>query len=114
MAAKYKELSNKLVDLLGGKDNITYFTHCVTRLRFNVKDKDLVQGDVIKGLSGVLGSQWSGDQYQIIIGTTVADAYNEILAKNDLKMDSAASAKKDVNTEKKKFKMYSLFETLHC
>lgn len=38
---KYDELANRVIDLVGGKDNISYFTHCVTRLRFNLKDKGL-------------------------------------------------------------------------
>lgn len=44
---KYESLVNEIVDLVGGKENISFFTHCVTRLRFNVKDKGLVRNEEI-------------------------------------------------------------------
>lgn len=74
----YEQLANSVVDLMGGKSNVTFFTHCVTRLRFNVKDQSLVKQEEIEKLSGVLGSQWAGDQFQIIIGQGVDEAYNLI------------------------------------
>ena len=58
---KYQELADNIVGLVGGKENISYLTHCVTRLRFNVKDKGLVQADAIAKLPGAMGTQWSGD-----------------------------------------------------
>ena len=46
---KFDELAEHLMDFMGGEDNITFFTHCVTRLRFNVKDKSKVrQEDIAK------------------------------------------------------------------
>ncbi len=76
--SKYEQLANSICDLLGGKSNVEFFTHCVTRLRFNLKDQSLVKKEEIEKLPGVLGSQWSGEQYQIIIGQSVGDAYNLI------------------------------------
>ena len=38
---RYEELAAGILDLVGGKDNVAFFTHCVTRLRFNLKDKSL-------------------------------------------------------------------------
>lgn len=64
-AERYAELASKVVEYVGGKDNIVFFTHCVTRLRFNVKDKSLVKGSDIEKIRGVMGCQWVGDQYQI-------------------------------------------------
>lgn len=81
---KYVELADKVVDLLGGKDNISFFTHCVTRLRFNVKDKGLVDVGAIGKLPGAVGAQWSGDQLQVIIGQDVAAAYDLVCEKNGL------------------------------
>ena len=72
---KYQDIADHVVDLLGGKDNIVFFTHCVTRLRFNVKDKTLVKADEIEKLDKVIGQQWSGEQFQIIIGQDVGEAY---------------------------------------
>lgn len=68
---RYAELADKIVEYLGGKSNIVFFTHCVTRLRFNVKDKALVRKPEIDKIAGVMGSQWMGDQYQVIIGQSV-------------------------------------------
>lgn len=64
---KYEDLANSVIDLVGGKENITFFTHCITRLRFNVKDKSLVKKEAIEQVQGVMGCQWSGEQLQIII-----------------------------------------------
>lgn len=81
---RYDELASKIVGLIGGKENITQVTHCVTRLRFNVKDKNKVDLESIKHLPGALGAQWSGEQLQVIIGQAVADAYDLVCQKNGL------------------------------
>lgn len=80
----YEEISNSLITLIGGKENISFFTHCVTRLRFNLKDKSLTKIDEIERLNGVLGCQWSGGQLQIIIGQNVGDVYALLMQKLDL------------------------------
>lgn len=93
MASKdrYVELADRVVELVGGKENISYFTHCITRLRFNVKDKGLVKVDEIQKVKGVMGAQWSGDQFQIIIGQAVGDAYDLIVEKTGLARQEAVS-----------------------
>lgn len=48
MIKKYENLINNIIDLMGGKENITFFTHCVTRLRFNVKDRSRVEIEKLK------------------------------------------------------------------
>lgn len=74
----YTKLANSIMELVGGKENVSYFARCTTRLRFNLKDRGLVKIDEIGKVSGVLGSQWSGEQLQIIIGPDVDDAYKAI------------------------------------
>ncbi|MEG0661598.1 MAG: PTS glucose/sucrose transporter subunit IIB, partial [Anaerorhabdus sp.] len=64
----YEEIANQILDLIGGKENISYCTHCVTRLRITTKDKSRIKTDEINKVSGVVGTQWSGEQFQIIIG----------------------------------------------
>ncbi len=81
MAKKYDELVKNISDYVGGKDNVEFFTHCVTRLRFNVKDQSLVQKDAIEELEGVLGVQWQNGQLQIIIGQAVNDVFKEICSR---------------------------------
>lgn len=88
---KYDELSQCVVGLLGGKENITFLTHCVTRLRFNVKDKSLVELEEIEQIDSVIGVQWSGEQFQIIIGQGVGQAYKQIIQENDLSSISNVS-----------------------
>ncbi len=75
-----KELAITIIDLLGGKDNITNALHCVTRLRFNLKDTKLAKMDEIKKLDGVLGTNIQNEQYQVIIGPKVNDVFIEVEA----------------------------------
>ena len=55
---KYEAIAPQILELVGGKDNIRSFAHCMTRLRFNVKDKGLVDADKIGKLPGCMGTQW--------------------------------------------------------
>ena len=64
----YDELAKSILELVGSSDNVSETYHCMTRLRFNLKDKGQVNIDGIKELAEVVGAQWSGDQLQIIIG----------------------------------------------
>lgn len=96
---KYQELIDGIIDAVGGKDNITTYRHCVTRLRFNVKDKSLVDFERVKKFPGVLGVQWSGEQLQIIIGNDVSSVYALIGKKHDMVNDGMVT---DTNAEKKK------------
>lgn len=95
MSSKYEELSDKIVGLLGGKENITFFTHCVTRLRFNVKDKNVIDLEAVKKLPGALGAQWSGDQLQVVIGQSVGDAYDLICKKYGFAAEKAVDENLD-------------------
>lgn len=75
-----KELAASVINLLGGKDNITNAVHCVTRLRFNLKDASLAKMDDIKALNGVIGTAIQNGQYQVIIGPMVGDVFIEVEA----------------------------------
>lgn len=104
MAKNYSEISSKIVDLVGGKDNISYFTHCVTRLRFNVKDESKVNKEEIEKLPGVLGSQWQNGQLHVVIGQAVGDVYREVCETNGLQMEKAIDENVDAVETKKGFK----------
>ncbi|WP_251553935.1 PTS transporter subunit EIIC [Neobacillus muris] len=73
---KEKETVKKIIEYVGGKDNIKKAWHCMTRLRFDLYDESLISHDQIKKLNGVIGEQLQSDQYQIIIGTNVAKYYS--------------------------------------
>lgn len=108
---RYAELADKIVDLLGGKGNISGFTHCFTRLRFNVLKKNLVKLDEINELPGVLGAQLSGEQLQVIIGQAVSDAYQLIAEKHDLDTQGAVDENPD-DAPKKRFGVATILDAI--
>ena len=79
MAKKnYDELAQNIVQEIGGADNIISVLHCVTRLRFRLKDESKANTDSVKQIKGVAGVVQSGGQYQVVIGTDVDDAYQAV------------------------------------
>lgn len=80
MAQDFKKLASSVVDAVGGVGNDTNLTHCMTRLRFILKDEAKASDETVKNIPGVMGLVKQGGQYQIIIGNNVAAAYKEILA----------------------------------
>ena len=96
----YTALTEQVCDLLGGKSNIGYFTHCVTRLRFSIKDKGLVKEDELRSMEGVGGLRWVGTQLQIIIGSGVEEVYTAICKKHGFTEESAVDETLDDVKEK--------------
>ena len=86
--------AQEILDAVGGPDNITHFTHCATRLRFELRDASVIDKDTVEAIDGVLGAvPQSGDRYQIVIGGAVQSVFNEI---NNLpSMKSGATASND-------------------
>lgn len=74
----YKRLANDILSKIGGEPNITHVTHCATRLRFTLKNVSIVNTDEVKKIDGVMGVANKGGQFQVIIGTDVANVFNEI------------------------------------
>ena len=75
MATDNERIAREIVKAVGGVENITDATHCMTRLRLNLKDASIPRDDELKHIDGVLGAQWSGGQYQVIIGQNVPKVY---------------------------------------
>lgn len=75
---KYDELSQQIIEMVGGRDNVQLCLHCMTRLRFHLKDLSIVRLEEINKVGGVVGSQITGDQLQIIIGTHVKSVYDVV------------------------------------
>lgn len=73
-----QELAAKIVVNVGGEENISTFTHCATRLRFNLKDNDKAKVDVLKNLEGVLTAQLKSGQLQVVIGAKVNAIFDEV------------------------------------
>ncbi|MGI5948662.1 MAG: PTS transporter subunit EIIC [Lachnospiraceae bacterium] len=90
-----QEVVEKIIEYVGGKENISNAWHCMTRLRFDLKDKALIQEEEIKNLEGVMGIQYAKDQLQIIIGTSVHKYYEILMQKIDLKDDAPQAEEKE-------------------
>lgn len=73
-----KELAGEILQLIGGADNIIAATHCITRLRFNLKDASKVNLETLKKVDGALGAQVKDGQWQVIIGPQVESVYREL------------------------------------
>lgn len=78
--ADYAQLAAEVVELVGGKANVSSLTHCVTRLRFKLKDESAADDKAIGELKGVVSVIKSGGQYQVVIGPAVGDVYDEAVA----------------------------------
>lgn len=76
---KYENLAKEIVKNIGGKDNVSSLTHCITRLRFKLKDESKANDDVIKNMDGVVTVMKSGGQYQVVIGNHVPDVYADVM-----------------------------------
>lgn len=105
---QYEELSVKVLELIGGKDNISYFGHCMTRLRFELKDKSAVDLSQIQKIEGVVGAQWSNEQLQIIIGQSVGEVYSLVAAKAGLQKEKAID--ENLDDKKKKFSFATIID----
>ncbi|MCJ1969914.1 beta-glucoside-specific PTS transporter subunit IIABC [Lactococcus carnosus] len=96
---KYEALAKKIVDEVGGKDNINSLTHCITRLRFKLKDESNAHDDVLKNMDGVVTVMKAGGQYQVVIGNHVPAVYDDVLAVAGI---SGSGSEDDGPTEKQK------------
>ena len=76
---KYIDDSKALLEYVGGRENIGAVTHCVTRMRFVLKDTSLTNKDKIESLKSVKGTFTQAGQFQVIIGNTVGDFYNDFI-----------------------------------
>ena len=74
----YKKTAAAIVELVGGKENISAHTHCMTRLRLTLNDKTKAKEEELKKLEGIQGVVYKGGQYQIVIGPDVEQLYNEL------------------------------------
>ena len=98
---KFTEDATKLLELVGGKENINAITHCVTRMRFVLADPSKANIKKIESLSSVKGTFTQAGQFQVIIGNEVADFYKEftsIAGIEGVSKDAAKNAAKDNQT----------------
>lgn len=113
MAKNFEQLAKDIVANVGGEENVISLTHCVTRLRFKLKDEDKADGTKLSAMQGVLKVLQSGGQYQVVIGKDVTYVYDAVLRTSHItaagedgpaKQDTGS---KEGKTEKKKEKIGS-------
>lgn len=95
---KYKGLAADIIKNVGGEENVISLTHCITRLRFKLKDEDLANNETLEAMDGVMTVVQSGGQYQVVIGNAVKDVYETILEETGIQVgkDKAEEDSQDV------------------
>ncbi|MBC1489304.1 PTS beta-glucoside transporter subunit IIBCA [Listeria sp. FSL L7-1485] len=89
------DLAKEIVKLVGGKENILSVIHCVTRLRFKLRDEKIAETEKIKELKDVMTVVKSGGQYQVVIGDHVSYVYDEVIQVLGIKPDDAAQEEEE-------------------
>lgn len=88
MSKKYESLAAELIRQLGGKGNIEDAYHCQTRLRFKLADESIVDDQIVGQIDGVVKVIRNAGVYQVVIGTHVADVFEEVEKLVDIKKDT--------------------------
>lgn len=95
--ADITKLAAEILEMVGGAENITFVAHCMTRLRFNLKDESIVDDAKVKAIDGVIDIRHSAGQYQVVVGPKVDKVY-EIVAK-ETGIDTGKSAADEGETK---------------
>ncbi|WP_058306389.1 beta-glucoside-specific PTS transporter subunit IIABC [Gracilibacillus massiliensis] len=77
---KYQQLAKDIIQHVGGKENVNSVVHCITRLRFKLKDESKANTEALNNMDDVVTVRKSGGQYQVVIGNHVADVYKAVAA----------------------------------
>lgn len=104
----FERIAKEVLENVGGANNVAHVTHCVTRLRFNLKDDSKADIDKIKKIKGVMGQVNKGGQFQVIIGNDVSDVYKELLKLGNFKSSNNQEEEKGA----KKGTITSVFDTI--
>lgn len=111
MKKNYDDLAKKIIENVGGSENITNAMHCYTRLRLNFKDVGLVNEEEIKKL-GFICVQYVGEQLQIIIGNEVNEVYDAFIKMSGLQKKEIIEENLDIEKPKKKLTVKSVFSAI--
>ncbi|CAG9709880.1 glucose PTS transporter subunit IIA [Clostridium neonatale] len=76
---RYEKLCKDIIKNVGGKENVISVMHCITRLRFSLKNEGQANTNVLKNMDGVMDVIKANGQYQVVIGTHVEDVYNDLI-----------------------------------
>lgn len=97
---KYQDTAQAILKAVGGEKNINRATHCITRLRLELKDEDRVSDDKVKSIPGVIGIMKKNGQYQIILGNDVGNYYKEFTKLGKFESDTISKEKTGTILEK--------------
>ena len=100
MANVNAEKAAAIIQAVGGKDNVSSVSHCMTRLRLVLKDESKAKDDEVKNVDGIIGVAHAGGQYQVIVGQSVPKVYDEVV-----KMGIASAGVIDENLDAPKEKL---------
>lgn len=92
---KYVKFCKQIIGLVGGKDNIQAVVHCMTRLRFTLKDRSIAKPEEIRNLDGVIDVVSNEVAFQVIIGTHVKDVHSELVGILGLESNQNVKVKKN-------------------
>lgn len=91
---KYQALVSFILEKVGGKENVLSVTHCMTRLRFTLKDDSLVQKEEVVKSPDVMSAQFASGRFQVVVGTNVADIFQVVQEQLNGKTVEAEEEKK--------------------
>lgn len=95
MAKDYKQISKDIIQNIGGKENVSSVAHCVTRVRFVLKDESKANDTAVSNVAGVMKVIKAGGQYQVVIGAEVENVYNAVLEEGGFKDGGEVSASEE-------------------
>lgn len=88
---KYEWLAKEILENVGGKENINSLTHCITRLRFRLKDESKANDEALKNNPGVVTVMKSAGQYQVVIGNHVPAVFEDVCSIAGISNDAPAA-----------------------
>lgn len=101
LMANNKQIEQDVLAAVGGKKNVVNVSHCMTRLRFNLKDESIADKEAVKKVDGVLSVVVAGGQFQVVVGNNVSKVYEELCAIGGFTKQAAV----DENLDKPKQKL---------
>lgn len=93
-----KELSSKILELVGGESNVNSVFHCATRLRFQLKDRDKADKEALQKTPGIITVVESSGQFQVVVGNNVGPVYEKMIEGTSI--GNADASKKEESSEK--------------
>ena len=114
MSKKYTQLAEDIIKNVGGKDNVRDVRHCVTRLRFHLKDETKADDAAVKSMKGVAALVKAAGEYMVVIGEHVPDVYEEVCKVLGIPGESEARQQENTDgTSQKQFQTTGTFDH-HC